>query len=61
MKSLSKKQMASLDGGQYWYNCPNICQSAYYNMRTSNPVLYFMALRIWSGKSCSNCYYENEG
>lgn len=50
--------MADLAGGQFYGNCPNICQSAYWNMETGNPVLYFMAWRIWNGKACSSCYYE---
>ena len=55
--------MASLGGGQFdgfYGNCPNICKSAYWNMEIGNPVLYFMAWRIWNGKACSNCYYEYE-
>ena len=56
MKSLSTNQMATTTGSAPLFcNCPIICQSAYMNLYTNNPVLYMMASRIWNGRACSNC------
>ena len=53
--------MATLSGGIFCGNCPTICQSAYMNMSAYNPVLSFMAYRIWNGRACSQCDYTPYG
>lgn len=62
MKSLSINQMATTTGSAPLFcDCPNICQSAYLNLRTSNPVLSYMANAIWNGRACRSCYLGYDG
>ena len=54
MKSLTKNQLAVIEGGIPY--CPSICSQAQFNVwYSNNPLLVMLSFKILRSKQCQNC------